>query len=174
MVLLNDILLVLPYDQEIVIAENRWISWERGHQDEIILGYPLMVTRKMIENNYKGLMMREVHGRPERLAETPEKIVIRLKAEKARTPELYGAVALFDRDWDGLSVKHKNGCYYSVTGDDMLEYEISENIPDDFVDLVLTQEEREWFLRRYYQIRSRAKHRDYYDASDNTWKNYDD
>lgn len=56
----------------------------------------------------------------------------------------------------------------------MLEYEISENIPDDFVDLVLTQEEREWFLKRYYQIRSKAKHRDYYDASDNTWKNYDD
>ena len=32
MVLLNDILLVLPYDQEIVIAENRWISWDRGQR----------------------------------------------------------------------------------------------------------------------------------------------
>lgn len=172
MALLKEVLAWIFAEQIVVVEECRWINWEVGYQKSILLGPSLQITRSRIEAGYPELLNRELHEgiKTDRVHEG--RIVITLNAEKHNEPVLFGSLAVFDRDWDGLSVRHKNGTSYTVSGDDMLDYEMEENLPEDFLYHILTKKEQEWFFKKYNQIRSRAKHREYYDAFDNTWKNH--
>ena len=97
--------------------------------------------------------------------------------EKKKTNDIpstrYGSVEIYDHDWDGIGIKHDNGYSCRVSGDDMLDYEMDENISPRFLENILTKEELEFVTCEYRKIRSHAKHRGFYDAYDNTWKDPD-
>jgi hypothetical protein len=100
----------------------------------------------------------------------------------ARPQKTFGNLTIFDNGTDGLSyqiryekwasdtwVEYEN-CYGGISGDDMLDYTMEENLPSRYDRL--NDEEKQFFISEYNRIRAKAKHKDYYDAYDNTWKNY--
>lgn len=96
----------------------------------------------------------------------------------ARPQKTFGNLTIFDNGTDGLSYKIKyiqwleeKSEYGGISGDDMLDYTMEENLPSRYDRL--NDEEKQFFISEYNRIRAKAKHKDYYDAYDNTWKNYE-
>ena len=101
----------------------------------------------------------------------------------ARPNKTFGNLTIYDNGTDGLSYKivynkwasdtwtEQETCYGGISGDDMLDYTMEENLPSKYNRL--TNEEKLFFDSEYKRIRANAKHKDYYDAYDNTWKNYE-
>ena len=93
-----------------------------------------------------------------------------------------GNLTIYDNGINGMSWERRylddvlrRECtdYNKISGDDMLDYTIEELLPYNF-DKIFTKEEQEFFISEYQRIKKNAKHKDYYDAYDNTWKNYDE
>ena len=98
-----------------------------------------------------------------------------------RNKRTYGNLTIYDNGIDGLSYrieyihplyKEPRSEYGGITSDDMLDYTFEENIPSEYE--YLTEEEKEFFEKEYFRIKRNAKHKEYYDPYDNTWKNYED
>lgn len=92
-----------------------------------------------------------------------------------------GNLTIYDNGINGMSWERRylddvlrRECtdYNKISSDDMLDYTIEELLPYNF-DKIFTKEEQEFFISEYQRIKKNAKHKDYYDAYDNTWKNYE-
>lgn len=91
-----------------------------------------------------------------------------------------GSLTIYDNGTDGLSwerhyfdkrLGRETKDYNGISGDDMLDYTFEELVPYNF-DSIFTKEEQEFFISEFYHIKANARHKDYYDAYDNSWKNY--
>lgn len=87
-------------------------------------------------------------------------------------------LTIYDNGIDGMSWEWhfiKNGIskslYEGVSGDDMLDYCMSELVSESFFNN-LSENEKGVFVSEYYRIKEKVKHHDYYDALDNTYKDY--
>ena len=109
----------------------------------------------------------------------------------SRPEKTVGNLTIYDNGLNGLSYRLKrireygwhleNGekkpliedrsVYNNISNDDMLDYTMEENFP--YYD-ELTEEEEGFFVSEYNRIKQVARHSDYYDAYDNTWKNYEE
>lgn len=72
-------------------------------------------------------------------------------------------------DGERKPFKEDNSVYNGISNDDMLDYTMKENFP--YYD-ELTEEEKQFFVSEYNRIKALARHSDYYDPYDNTWKNW--
>lgn len=108
--------------------------------------------------------------------------------KKALSDRLYSTTT----DYGDISFSlHGNGyeIYYGISSDDILDYSISENL-EGLLDYInsgiqyhrifdrdtiepLSDDELDMIKRAYFDNIGNAKHRDYYDAYDNTWKDYE-
>lgn len=90
-----------------------------------------------------------------------------------------GNLTIYDNGCNGMSWERKyfdflgqESCeYHGISGDEMLDYSFNELVPTCFFEL--TAEEQCFFKEEFFRIKTNAKRRDYYDAFDNTWKNYE-
>jgi len=87
-----------------------------------------------------------------------------------------GRLTVFDNGSNGLSLEWNDTNtgrheYAGITSEDMLDYSLSEVMP--FPLEIFSEEESAFFLEEYARIKKNAQCRDYYDANDNTWKNYE-
>ena len=98
-----------------------------------------------------------------------------------RNKKTVGNLTICDNGTNGLSwerrylddiLRREHTDYNGISGDDMLDYEMEELLPHNF-DEIFTKEEQEFFISEFQRIKKNAKHKEYYDAYDNTWKNYE-
>ena len=98
----------------------------------------------------------------------------------SRLKKQVGNLIIYDNGSNGLSWERRyldevfrRECteYNGISGDDMLDYTIEELLPCNFYE-IFTKEEQEFFINEFNRIKRNAKHKIYYDAYDNTWKNY--
>lgn len=64
-----------------------------------------------------------------------------------------------------------NEDYYSITGDELLDYGCEESF-ENYTNNGWSESEKEMFRNELEKQARKARHRNYYDADDNTWKNY--
>ena len=97
-----------------------------------------------------------------------------------RESKRVGNLIIYDNGTDEMSwerrylddiLRREHADFNGISGDDMLDYTMEELIPYDF-DKIFTEEEKEFFIGEFNRIKKNAKHKAYYDAYDNTWKNY--
>lgn len=92
-----------------------------------------------------------------------------------------GNLTIYDSGINGMSwerrylddvLRRECADFNKISSDDMLDYTMEELLPYNF-DKIFTKEEQEFFISEYQRIKKNAKHKDYYDAYDNTWKDYE-
>lgn len=89
-----------------------------------------------------------------------------------------GDLVVYDNGINGMSYKwhyfdefqKEHIEYVGISGDDMLDYPLSELLPNNF--RAFRKEEQDFFLAEFSRIKKQVRHKDYYDPCDNTWKNY--